>query len=164
MALAAALTFHLTPADAGVSYEGAAITEAPKKQKTIYKRHWEPWATPSVRQVHIILREEQRRWGGPHLGGRVACESGYRWNATNGQYRGLLQIGSIWGYLSAGMPRDVQYVTEDKRKVRGVIQRLKIVRRGRIPRSATPYHGWAAARAGQRAVSGGPTTGWECGA
>jgi hypothetical protein len=143
---------------------------------------WDPWATPSVAQVHIILDAEQEKWGGPHLGNRVACESGYSWAASNGQYAGLLQFGSIWGSMWAGTPRKVtlkmkqhpkravqrwtqwsdgKWTPRTIRKVR--VTRVKVLK-GKLPRYPDAYHAWAAIRVGQRAVSGhGPTTSWACG-
>lgn len=154
----------------------------PKRVKNVRIKHWKPWATPSYAQVQIILREEQQRWGGPRIDNRVACESGYSWSATNGQYAGLLQFGSIWYSMWPGTPRHVHFV--DKRTAKVPIvrhrvwsngkktkrtigkrkQRRKIVRDGNLPRNANAFHGWAAIRVGQRAVSGdGPTTSWSCG-
>lgn len=179
-AVLAAGSINIAAADESPFLVSEHVT-IPPKHKTI-RKHFRPWAHPTAGQVRIILHEEQKRWGGPHLGGRVACESGYRWWATNGQYRGLLQFGPIWGSMWSGAPRGVRYVTTHKRKkpirrhrhwsdgrwthhtVRNRIQVIRVIRHGRIPRSATPFHGWAAIRVGQRAVSGdGPSTGWECG-
>lgn len=160
----------------------SSSTFTPERRRTIRVKGWKPWSQPSVYQVEVILREEQRRWGGPWLGNRVACESGYSWSASNGQYGGLLQFGSIWYSMWPGTPRGVKYV--EKRKVKLPIvrhttwtdgtttkttigkltQRQRIIRKGKLPRNASPYHGWAAIRVGQRAVSGdGPTTSWACG-
>lgn len=154
----------------------------PDSRVTVRVRHWRPWATPTTRQVMIILREEQDRWGGPWLGNRVACESGYSWSATNGQYAGLLQFGSIWSSMWPGTPRGVKYVSTEKkrkpivrhtlltsgewthRKIGSVRQKKTVIRKGRLPRNPDAYHGWAAIRVGQRAVSGdGLTTSWACG-
>lgn len=154
----------------------------PDKSRTIRVKGWKPWSQPSIAQVEIILREEQRRWGGPWLGNRVACESGYSWSATNGQYAGLLQFGPIWHSMWPGTPRGVKYVDTYKvkvpivrhttwtngRKTKATIGKVKqkrtVIRKGRLPRYPDAFHGWAAIRVGQRAVSGdGPTTGWACG-
>jgi len=154
----------------------------PERRRTIRNNHWKPWSQPSIYQVEIILREEQQRWGGPWLGNRVACESGYNWSATNGQYAGLLQFGSIWSSMWAGTPRGVKYKDtfkvklpivrhttwtdghKTKAKIGKVTQKRTVIRKGKLPRYPDAYHGWAAIRVGQRAVSGdGPTTSWACG-
>jgi hypothetical protein len=154
----------------------------PHKHLTI-KRHFHPTAKPSPRQVKKIARVERQRWGGPSILGRIWCESGYRWSARNGPYRGLLQIGPWWSYVyPARTPRKVKIVRHNRRRVPvhrvtvwdsgrrtreriGVVrQRVTSIRRGKLPKGASPYHGWAAIRVGQRAVSGdGPSAAWECG-
>jgi hypothetical protein len=157
------------------------VTRAPR-HRLVQVRDWRPWSAASPSQVHIILREEQERWGGPWLGNRVACESGFYWAALNGQYQGLLQFGPIWSSMWPGTPRGVRYESVRKLKLPVVrhtrwssgrwthrtigrsVQRRRVVRTGRLPRNATPLHAWAAIRVGQRAVSGdGPTTAWSCG-
>lgn len=154
----------------------------PERYRVVRVKRWRPWATPSYAQVHKILRAEQQRWGGPHLGNRVACESGYSWSATNGQYSGLLQFGSIWYSMWSGTPRKVKFVerktvkapivrhrtwsngNKTKRVIGKVKQRRKIIRKGKLPKNPSAFHGWAAIRVGQRAVSGhGLTTSWACG-
>jgi hypothetical protein len=155
-------------------------TVKPKK-KIKTKRKFKPTATPSVSEVKWIAAHEQKRWGGPSVLGRIYCESRYQWNATNGQYRGLLQIGSIWGYLWDGTPRTIT-IKKVKRvrkpvwryrawsdgsqgRIRLRYKRVKkiTIKKGKLPKSADPYHGWAAIRVGQRALAGYKTTGWACG-
>lgn len=145
------------------------------------KKKFKPEGQPSVSEVHEIINHEQKKWGGPSISNRVGCESGYRWNATNGQYRGLLQFGSIWGSMYPGTPRKVKiadtkttkkrvwryFLYEDGTRERVNKGKIKVKVRtkkvGKLPSNADPYHGWAAVRVGQRAVSGdGPTTGWSC--
>lgn len=164
-----------------VRTDNVKITRPPRT-KFAKVKHWHPWSQATPSQVGIILREEQARWGGPWLGNRVACESGYNWAATNGQYGGLLQFGSIWSSMWAGTPRGVKYRTTVKKQkpvirhtewtsgkwthriIGHVTQKKTVVRIGRLPRYPDAYHSWAAIRVGQRAVSGdGPTTAWSCG-
>jgi hypothetical protein len=158
------------------------IERPPKRVENVVKFTPEPhpsWPT----EVRKIARLERERWGGPSIVGRIWCESDGKWWVVNGGgYAGLLQIGGIWGYLWSGAPRGVRIVK--KRQVRkpiieftewsnGVTTREQIgsvkqkrvrIRKGKLPAGASPLHGWAAIRVGQRAVSGdGPSTGWSCG-
>ena len=129
-----------------------------------------------------IANREQAIWGGPSIIGRMQCESGLNYAATNGTYDGLLQFGPIWWSMYPGTPRDVTLKASsertrpirritwwsDGRKQRTVIRRISqdviTVKKGTLPADAGPFHGYAAIRVGQRAVSGdGPTTGWACG-
>lgn len=145
-------------------------------------RHFHPDAHPSPSEVYKIERLEQERWGGPSIRNRVYCESRNLWNATNGQYHGLLQIGSWWSYAWSQTPRDVRikrvvtrrmpvykvkvYDTgkRTKTRIRSRRQRVSRIKKGHLPSGADAYHGWAAIRVGQRAVSGdGPSTSWSCG-
>lgn len=157
------------------------ITRPPKRVSDTIKG-WNPWSEPTPSQVIAIAASEQKRWGGPSIVGLLSCESGLSWSATNGQYSGLAQYGSIWGSMWPGTPRGVRFV-ENRTKVRSierhtlwsdgrwthkrigkVKQRQKITRVGRLPRNATPFHGYAAIRVTQRAFAGvGPTTSWACG-
>ena len=153
----------------------------PKRVKR--KARFTPTARPSTSEVYEIAAHEQSRWGGPTLINRIRCESSFNWAATNGQYRGLLQFGPIWDVMWPGTPRMV--VVKDTKTVKKKIvryrkwshmeswvrkpmwtvnQKVFIVKVGKLPKYSSPYHGWAAIRVGQRAVSGdGPTTGWACG-
>lgn len=148
-------------------------------------RHFIPWAHPTVAQVkNVIIPYEAHRWGGGPIYDRVACESGFHWDATNGTYNGLVQTsGDFWWGAGAwpSSPRDVT-LHNSKRVVRGVylirlwsdghksFQRIRnayvkrtVIRKGMIPRTANEWHGWAAIRVGQRAVGNdGPTTYWAC--
>lgn len=139
-------------------------------------------AHPSPARVTKFANIEQQRWGGPSILGRLSCESGLNWAATNGQYGGLAQIGPWWWYAYPQTPRRVRWNTvkhkrkpvarftffSDGTRKREVIARkhvrVKIAHRDRLPGDATPYHGLAAIRVTQRAASGdGPTTYWACG-
>lgn len=143
--------------------------------------HFQPESTPTATQVHKIEDLEQARWGGPTLRNRVWCESGDRWYAANGQYHGLLQIGTWWSYVWPKTPRGVRLTSHDKRpaavyrvkvydtgkrvhkRVGSRSQRVTRVKKGKIAANASAYNGWAAIRVGQRAVSGdGPSASWEC--
>ena len=145
-------------------------------------RHFTPTCCPSSSEVGRIADLEQARWGGPSIRGRIYCESRNNYGATNGSYRGLLQIGSWWNYAWPRTPRDVTVKDEFWHKVwvkrvrrfnTGALQRFKtrkvrqhvhLKKEGKLPDGASPYHGWAAIRVGQRAVSGdGPSTAWSCG-
>ncbi len=149
------------------------------------ERHFTPPDNPSYSEIIAFAHSEQKRWGGPSIIGRIACESSFNPKVVNsGGYAGLLQVGSIWGYLWGGTPRDVKLVTH--KTVRLPVQKVtadpvtggivyedvdtkrvdvKLVRTGKLPKNAGPTHGFAAIRVGQRAVSprGYPTTGWACG-
>lgn len=154
--------------------------ERPPKVK-IFKRKIVPLAQPTPDQVRRIVAYEMSLWGGPNPLGRIACESGLRWNAVNGQYRGLLQFGPVWQAMWNGTPRLVRYVRERVVKVRSkkvtvysngrihkrpgplVTQRRITILSGALPADSTPFHGHAAIRVHQRAISGhGLSTGWEC--
>jgi hypothetical protein len=154
----------------------------PPKRVTERVKDWSPWSEPSPAQVIAIAASEQKRWGGPSIVGLLTCESTLNWAATNGQYQGLAQFGPIWHSMWPGTPRGVKFV-ESRVKVKPVMrhtlwsndrwthrrigkvkQRQKIIRSGRLPRNATPFHGYAAIRVTQRAFAGvGPTTSWACG-
>ena len=154
-----------------------------KRPKPIRKvKRFEPWASPSPAKVKKIIELELKRWGGPSIMRRVGCESTYRWNATNGRYRGLLQFGPIWRAMWAGTPRGVKIVrktkvkrakfririysdgTRTRKRIGKVKVRKRVILKGKLPRNPSPYHAWAAIRVGQRAVSGhGMSTYWECG-
>ena len=155
-----------------------------KPPKNVKKKiKFVPTATPSTSEVYKIAALEQKRWGGPSLINRIYCESTLNWSVTNGQYRGLLQFGPIWDSMWPGTPRKViiksnktiekkvyryrkwSHIDKWIKKPSGSIrQKVNIVRVGKLPKYPDPYHGWAAIRVGQRAVSGdGPTTSWACG-
>lgn len=159
---------------------GEKITR-PAKSVSRTVRNWRPYPRPTPRQVVAIARAEQRKWGGPNIVGLLHCESTLNWAATNGQYQGLAQFGPIWHSMWPGTPRKVRFV-EKRQKVKPVLkhtqwsdgrwtqkrvgkvrQRQTVIRIGRLPRNATPFHGYAAIRVTQRAFAGvGPTTSWAC--
>ena len=110
---------------------------------------------------------------------RIRCESEFRWSATNGSFRGLLQIGPWWKHAYPRTPRRV-VLRRHFDRLRPV-KRIRVYNTGARERDivrkrrqhvrltglgaatcANPYHGWAAIRVGQRAVSrDGPNTYWE---
>jgi hypothetical protein len=154
----------------------------PPKQKKV-KVSFNPTSKPTTSQVYNIAAFEQKKWGGPSLINRIHCESTLQWHVTNGQYRGLLQFGPIWDSMWPGTPRKVTIVKKKVvkkpfvryrkwshikkwiKKPQGYRkQTVWIIKIGHLPKNSDPYHGWAAIRVGQRAVSGhGPTTSWSCG-
>jgi hypothetical protein len=169
------------PPISALPYVVAAHNVRPDKSIRVH-RYFRPWAHPSPEQVQEIINSEQRLWGGPSISGRVACESNYDWSATNGQYQGLLQIGPWWSDAYAVTPRRVRLVSHktsrepvyrvrrfsdgsrERERIRTAPVTKTIIRTGTLPADAAPYHGWAAIRVGQRAVSGaGPSTAWSCG-
>ena len=155
-----------------------------KPPKNVKKKvKFVPTGEPSVSEVYAIAAHEQAKWGGSTLVNRIRCESNFNWAAGNGQYQGLLQFGPVWNSMWPGTPRKVVVKNKKivKKKIvryrkwshikgwikkprRTVKQTVHITKVGKLPSYPSPYHGWAAIRVGQRAVSGhGPTTGWECG-
>ena len=157
----------------------------PERRRTIRINNFRPWSSPTYRQIVLIDRSEAKRWKSPSLLGRIACESGFNPGVVNSAgYAGLLQFGSIWSSMAAGVPRGVKLVTterkvvdvvrwtewSDGRKTRKVLRRIaqsrKVIRKGRLPRASSPLHGYWAIRVGSRAVSSTgryPTTSWSCG-
>jgi hypothetical protein len=105
---------------------------------------------------------------------RIACESGFRWAAGNGPYRGLLQFHASTFYRGMSSIRDrrvrlvrqrvrtvratrvVRYSdgTVKRRRGRRVKQRVIHVYEGRIPRRPEMTHTWAQVRIGAQAISG----------
>lgn len=153
----------------------------PLRNRTTRVKGWEPWAQPTLAQVYLIAQHEAELWG-VNIIGRILCESGGSWSATNGQYLGLLQYGPIWYSMWPGTPRRVKFTQVKKVKKpvvrhtlwsdgdwtqRVIGKRLvtrKVIRIGMLPRSPSQFHGWAAIRNGTRAAAGvGPTTSWACG-
>lgn len=157
-------------------------THFDRPPNTIHKtKKFVPEDKPTPSEVIDIANSEQKLWGGPSIIGRMQCESGLRWNAVNGPYRGLLQIGPWWDYAYPQTPKKVVYKTHktDKQKVYLVTEysnntqtkvvdhyakvKIKIKHVGHLPDNASPYNGTASIVVGQRAVSGdGPTTAWSC--
>jgi len=151
-------------------------------KSVVHKVRFQPWAEPTRQQIDLIMSHEQEIWGGISLYDRINCESRFDVYATNGQYRGLLQIGSWWeSVYPYDTPRQVSLketrlvkkpvikltTFSDQHVEREIVRRknLKviIIRKGALPVDADPYHAWAAIRVGQRAISGvGESTGWSC--
>lgn len=157
--------------------------------RVVLHRRFVPWAQPSPSQTQTIINLEAARAGvsAAGLSRRVACESGYRWWAANGQYHGLGQFASETFYrgMSTIGSRKVVLVSSTSRLRRVREQRVYsdghvvIARRGFmrqaverrtvgwIPRSPVMTHGWAQIRimaqvlAGRSAVHNSE---WECGA
>jgi hypothetical protein len=153
----------------------------PIQSRTVRIRGWKPWATPTLAQVYLIAEHEAKLWG-VNIIGRILCESGGSWSASNGQYLGLLQYGPIWYSMWPGTPRRVKF-TQVKKPKRPVVRHTlwsdgkwthttigkrrvtrKVIRIGMLPRNPSQLHGWAAIRNGTRAAAGvGPSTSWACG-
>ena len=148
---------------------------APPRSKVVRKR-FSPWAKPSPRRVRQIIRWEAKRWGisPSRLARRVGCESGFRWHADSGTYKGLLQFAP--STFSRGMrsikSRGVKIKRVRKRKVSEVhvarysdgrvvrtkgrkrVQRVTVVYKGQFPRNPSVTHGWAQLRIGAQAIAG----------
>lgn len=157
-----------TASVASVSYQ------RPAKHRVV-RRAFRPWARPTPRQVRRIVAIEARRWkiDPARLSRRIACESGYRWNATSAYY-GLLQFapGTFYRGVSSLRDRRVRIVRSVVRKARGTQvvrytdgrterrpgvrrrQRLFVVYRGTLPRRPNLYHGWTQVRIGAQAIRG----------
>lgn len=146
-----------------------------------------PTSTPSVAYVRdVILPYEARRYGVSlsHLRARVACESGYRWWASNGQYHGIGQFASstYWRGVSTLGSRKVVHVTRHTRKrpvirirtyTDGTITREErwrvtqtvIVRRVGKLRPGVAFDAWTEARIMAQAIAGRSAvhdSEWEC--
>ena len=164
------------------------VRVVPTKRKVVRKR-FSPWAKPSPRRVRQIIRWEAKRWGisPSRLARRVGCESGFRWYAGNGQYRGLLQFAP--STFARGMrsikSRGVKIKRVRKRTVREVHvsrfsdgsvvrkkgrkrpQRVTYVYKGQFPRNPSVTHAWAQLRIGAQAIAGRSAVSsgeWSCGA
>lgn len=159
---------------------GTKVTR-PVERRSRTIRGWRPWSQPTYEQVVLIANHEAGLWG-VNVMNRILCESGGRWDASNGQYLGLLQYGPIWYSMWPGTPRRVDFTQvrrprkpvlrwtrwSDGRWTSKVIRKVRVTRKvrrvGRLPRNPSQLHGWAAIRNGTRAASGhGPTTSWACG-
>jgi hypothetical protein len=161
--------------------------KAPRK-KVVHHR-FRPWAHPSAGQVREIIKNEARRWrvSAAGLSRRVACESHYRWWATNGQYSGVLQFsaGTFYRGMRTIKSRKVKIVRSKSRRVhdRRVThfsdgrkvsrrttprrQRLVVVYTGRLPRSPAVSNAFAQIRIGAQAlrgISAVHSSEWSCGA
>jgi len=160
---------------------------APRKK--VVKRRLQLWAHPTPGQVREIIRSEARRWriSPASLSRRVACESRYRWYATNGQYSGVLQFGATAFFrgMSTIKTREVKIIRtksrrvhdarithySDGRKVRRRTtprrQRVVVVLNGRIPRNPAVSNTFAQIRIGAQAlrgISAVHSSEWSCGA
>lgn len=150
---------------------------------------FEPWSTPTPAQVRTIIAVEAAKWGASAggLANRIGCESGFDWNAVNGQYSGLGQFASSTFYrgMSSIGTRKVRLVTRRERvkrvrrldtmsdgTIRGtprwaVRQRIVHIYSGKIPASPPPTHGWAQVRIMAQALTGRSAVSnseWQCGA
>lgn len=161
--------------------------KAPRKK--VVRRHFRPWAHPTPGQVREIVRNEARRWGVSvaALSRRIACESHYRWWASNGQYQGVLQFSAGTFYRGLGTIRShkVRIVRSTVRRVHDARithysdgrkikqrttprrQRLIVVYKGRIPRHPAVSNTFAQIRIGAQAlrgISAVHSSEWSCGA
>lgn len=168
-----------SPAPPPAQAEQATLVKKVVKRppRVVHRRSkFTPWAKPSPAQARTIIRLESARYAIPAsaLARRVACESRFRWWASNGQYQGLLQFS--YGTFSRGMgsigSREVRLVSRKLRRMhsrvyrhwsngrvtrnRGRIVRQTVVRvrRGWIPRHPVHSHGWAQIRIGAQAIRG----------
>lgn len=154
----------------------SVVIHKPPKKVTI-RKHFRPDATAAGGRLVWIARQEQKRWGGPSIVGRMSCESSLSSRSTNGTYDGALAFGPIFASMYAKVPRDVRAVIKRKvkrpilassggekpKRVGTVRQHQRIILRGRLPRRASPFHAWAAVRTGQMAAAGRiPSTYWVC--
>lgn len=172
-------------------------TEFSKKDNKDYVKTWveipdkrvvkhttfKPESEPNPTEVKDIIASENDKWGGPSIYNRVACESEFRWNASNGSHFGLLQFATDTWYsmYTDQIPKRVEekVIKHDKKKVwryflyaDGHRERhsthkinVKIIKKkvGHLDPGAGPYNGYAAIRVGQMAASGQiATTAWSC--
>jgi hypothetical protein len=161
--------------------------KAPRKK--VVHRKFRPWAHPTPGQVREIIHTEARRWGIPaaSLSRRVACESRYRWYATNGQYSGLLQFSANAFYrgMHTIKSRQIKLVRTKSRRVhdRRITQysdgrkisrrttprrqRVIVVLKARLPRNPAISNPFAQIRIGAQAIRGISavhSSEWSCGA
>ncbi len=153
-----------------------------------YRKKFTPYAEPNYNQVKRIISIESARWGASqsHLDSRIACESTYKWYASNGSYLGLGQFHP--STFSRGMSsignRKVKIIIKkikhkpiviyrrwsdgELTKKYGKMKRVKriTIYRGRIPKYPSVYHGWAQVRIMAQAIVGRSAVNnseWECG-
>jgi hypothetical protein len=145
-------------------------------RRRVTVRRFTPWAAPAPARVKQIIAVEAARWGAPEarLRCRIAGESGFRWDARNGQYAGLGQfasstlqrgVGSI-GSRRVQMERRRQvrrWVIKETRHADGTVRRtrshrvrtLRIDRLvGTLPRNPVHTHAWIQTRIMARAMVG----------
>jgi hypothetical protein len=157
-------------------------------RRVVYRRHFQPWAHPTVAQVvGTIVPYEAARAGiaAAGLRRRARCESGYRWWATNGRYVGVLQFGQNAFYrglrtigsravrLQTVRLRFVRrrvwrfYQDGTARRGRGrlVRQMVRTVLSGRLPANPSMSHAWVQLRIGAQAIAGRSAVSngeWSC--
>lgn len=150
------------------------VVHRPKAHKTIVKR-FTPWGTPTSAQAHAIASAEASRFGCSlaTLSYRIGHESGWYWNASNGQYRGILQYAySTFTRGLSTMPRGVRLVSRSTRtrrsqvvrvysdghvtRGRGARRSVHVLRilKGTMPRWPAHTHAWAQIRIGCQALAG----------
>lgn len=140
------------------------------------ERKFKAWAQPSPQQIRIIAGIEAKKWGAEEqrLLFRINCESTFRWNAGNGQYKGLGQFADSTFDRGMGSirTRRVRYEKTSVKKVvvarvaplsDGTVKRKKAWTRkqfvttkykGTIPQDAPTTHGWAQVRIMAQAMVG----------
>jgi hypothetical protein len=192
----AAIAAAVVPATFAFAADGptasASVIKVERKKAPrtkVVHRKFSPWAHPSPGQVREIIRNEARRWGvsAGGLSNRVYCESKYHWWATNGQYVGVLQMGSNAFYRGLHTIRShkVKIVRSKTRRVHDARvthysdgrverrrttprrQRLIVVYSGRIPRRPSMTNAFAQIRIGAQAlrgISAVHSSEWSCGA
>ena len=142
------------------------------------------WDNPTMSQMYQMNEWEMKKWGAPSLLGLAWCESGYRSEVSAGTYGGYFQYNlSYWPGIWDQIPKKVRVVKKrvvDKpivryrkwshldhwvRKETNVVhQKRYLVMKGKLPKNASPMHGYAAWRATAYIWSGrGPSVSWECG-
>ena len=136
-----------------------------------------------------IIHAEAHRWriAPAALARRVACESRFRWWASNGSYVGVLQFSS--GAFHRGLrtihdrrvvlvrvrsrvvhdARIVHYADGRIARRRGRPRRQQVVfiYKGRLPRRPSVVNAWAQLRIGSQAIRGISavhSSEWSCGA
>jgi hypothetical protein len=194
MAVVIPLAFAIAPRanadDQPTATASVVKVETKKAARTkVVQRRFRPWAHPTPAQVRAIIRNESSRWhvSAAALANRVYCESKYQWWATNGQYVGVLQMGSNAFYrgLSSIRTRKVTLVrwktqrvhdrrithySDGRTKSRRTTPRrqyIKLVLHGRIPRRPTISNAYAQIRIGAQAlrgISAVRSSEWSCSA
>ena len=170
----------------------AAIVKVEDKRaprKKVVHREFRLWSHPTPAQVREIIQNEARRWRVPaaSLSRRVACESGYHWWASNGQYSGVLQFSANAFHrgMSTIRSREIKIVRSKSRRVHDARithysdgaavsrrttprrQRVIVVLKGRLPRTPAITNAFAQIRIGAQAlrgISAVHSSEWACGA
>jgi hypothetical protein len=158
-------------------------------RKKVVNRTFRPWSRPTPAQVREIIRNEARRWHVPaaSLSRRVACESHYRWWASNGAYSGVLQFSANAFYrgMSTIRTREIMIIRTKSRRVHDARithysdgttvsrnttprrQRVVVVLKARLPRNPAISDTFAQIRIGAQAlrgISAVHSSEWSCGA